>query len=106
MKKQVKIFFTDFWSKHNPEKNYFIDLLRTKYDVLLDQKNPDFIMYSCFGTDFLNYNCPRIYFCGENFRPDFNNCDWAFTSDYFSKKIDGIERHYRLPIYILFLIDQ
>jgi hypothetical protein len=100
MKKQIKIYFTDIWQRYNPEKNYFIDLLRTKYDVLLDNENPDFILYSCWGADFLNYNCPRVFFSAESIRPDFDNCDWAFTSDFCSKKVDGIERHFRFPVYM------
>ena len=103
MKKQIKIFFVDFYRdlgcSLNPEKNYYTDFLRTKYDVIISKDNPDFLFYSCFGTEFLNYNCTRIYHTSENVRPNFDNCDWAFSSDYLSHKIDGIERHYRLPVY-------
>ena len=101
MKKQIKIFFVDFWEELQPEQNYFTDLLRTKYDVIITKDNPDFIFYSCFGTEFLNYNCTRVFYSGEIFaHPNFDNCDWSFASDYLNHKIDGIERHYRLPVYV------
>lgn len=55
------------------------------------------IVYSCFGTEFLKYNCPRIFYSGENIRPDFKFCDFAFTFDYNDDK-----RHFRLPLFRLY----
>lgn len=94
MKQTIKIYFTDFWSNFNKNDNYFLDIIKMKYDVVLDPKNPDFLMYSCFGTDFLKYNCIRIYFIGESFPIYWKDCDWAFSSHYINNS-----RHYRLPIY-------
>lgn len=97
MKRKIKIFFTDFWPVFNIYDNYFTNLLSKRYDLEVTSENPDFLLYSVFGTDFLRYNCTRIFYTGENVRPDFNDCDWAFTFDLLKH-----ERHYRLPLYPLF----
>ena len=48
------------------------------------------------GTEFLKYNCPRIFYTGENIRPNFKFCDFAFTFDYNDDK-----RHFRWPLFKL-----
>lgn len=97
MKPKIKLYFTDFWPVFNIEKNYFTELLSERFEIEISPENPDYIIYSVFGTDFLRYNCTRIFYTGENVRADFRDCDWAFTYD-FSKD----PRHYRLPLYPLF----
>jgi len=97
MKKRIKIYFTDFWPGFNIEDNFFINLIKNEYDVQLDRNNPDFIFYSNFGTDYTKYNCTRIYYTGENTRPDYSECDWAFTFDF-----SDDYRNYRFPLYGIF----
>lgn len=97
MRKSLKIYFTDFWNTFKLEDNYFVNLLKEEYEIKLDSENPDFLFYSNFGIDYYKYKCPRIYFTGENVRPDFTECDWAFSFDYSNDK-----RNYRLPLYALF----
>ncbi|WP_016989022.1 glycosyltransferase family 10 domain-containing protein, partial [Flavobacterium sp. ACAM 123] len=77
--------------------NYFYNLLVQKYIVNIDE-NPDFLFYSCYSNDYLNYNCTRIFFTGENVRPDFLACDFAFSCDYNKQK-----NHFRLPLYSLYI---
>ncbi len=97
MKPKIKIFFTDFWSVFKIENNYFLDLLNDDYEVEITDVHPDLIFYSVFGTEFNKYRCKRVFFTGENIRPDFNKCDWAFTFDY-----SDDSRNFRLPLYALF----
>ncbi|MDR0926676.1 MAG: glycosyltransferase [Ignavibacteria bacterium] len=94
MKKTIRIYFTDFWSNFIKEDNFFLWAIKEKYDVILDKETPEYLIYSMFGDDNINYDCVKIFFCGENVRVNYKNCDWSISSDY----IDN-ERHYRLPIY-------
>lgn len=95
--KEIKLNFVDFWLGFDKTNNYFYNLLVQKYNVILDEK-PDLLFYSCFGEEFLKYNCTRIFYAGENKRPDFLACDFAFTFDYNKSK-----NHFRLPLYSLYI---
>jgi len=97
--KVIKINFTDFWPDLDKTNNYFYNLLAEQYTVIIDE-NPDLLFYSCFGTDYLNYKCKRIYYTAENLRPDFAGCDFAFSFEFNSKK-----NHLRLPLYLLTIED-
>ncbi len=95
MQKKIRIHFCDFWKEHTFENDFFINLLKDKYDFVLDEKNPDFVICSCFGKKYRNYECPRIFYSGENITPDFNVYDYAISCDY----IDFGERYLRVPVY-------
>jgi hypothetical protein len=96
MKPRIKLAFCDFWPGFDPSNNYFTRLLASEYEIELAEK-PDFLLYSCFGVDHLKYKCIRIFYSGENVRPDFWVCDYAFTFDF----RDRVE-HYRLPLYAMY----
>ena len=96
MKKKIKINFADFWPDFIKTDNYFYNLLRQVYDVEISE-SPDFLFYSAFTNTHKKYKCLKIYYTGENRRPDFNECDYAFTFDY----IDNPD-HYRLPLYVMY----
>jgi hypothetical protein len=72
-------------------------LLIQKYKVCIDEK-PELLFYSCYSNNYLNYNCTRIFYAGENVRPDFFACDFAFSFDYNHRK-----NHFRLPLYSLYI---
>ena len=91
---KIKLHFSDFWNGYRPDENIFLTLLRTKYEVELDEENPDLVIYSCFGKNYLKYKCTRVFFSCENMRPDFSACDYAITFDYNSRP-----NHYRFPLY-------
>lgn len=95
--KEIKINFVDFWSGFDKTNNYFYNLLVQKYNVIIDE-NPDILFYSCYSNTYLNYKCTRIFFTGENIRPDFLACDFAFSFDFNSR-----ENHFRLPLYSLYI---
>jgi len=98
-RKNIRINFSDFWHGNSPEdikeRNPIYQLLSRRFNLqLCDQ--PDFLVYSSriFGHEFLKHRCIRIFYTGENDRPDFDQCDFAFSFDYLDDP-----RHYRLPLY-------
>ncbi len=96
MRQHIKLAFTDFWGGFNPRDNYFTRLLSTDFDVEVCD-NPDFLIYSCFGKNHRQYRCTRIFYTGENERPNFRECDYAFSFDYCIRP-----DHLRLPLYLLY----
>jgi len=97
MKKTIRINFVDFWNGFIKEDNYFIHLLSRVYNVELSD-DPDFIIYSCYGRQYLKYKCIRIFYTAENQRPDFSGCDYALSFD-----LQTGPRQYRLPLYALYI---
>jgi hypothetical protein len=98
MGKKIKVWFTDFWLNFDKENNIFMDLLRERYEVELDEKNPDFLFFSLFGMNHIFYKCTRIFFSGENMPADMNRCDYSFSFE----MPNGNPRKYRLPHYYQF----
>lgn len=93
----IKVNFSDFWSDFDKKNNYFYNLLSKKYNVIIDKK-PDLLFFSCFGQEYLKYTCKRIFYTGENKRPNFLICDFAFSFDYNTRA-----NHFRLPLYSLYI---
>jgi len=98
-KSTIKLGFADFWHGNTEAElrtNPFYQLLAPHFAIELSDE-PDFLFYSCFGKQYLKYDCTRIFYAGENVRPDFNECDYAFSFDY-----PVTTRNYRLPLYHLY----
>src|SRR5262245_21456664 len=93
MKPRLKLAFCDFWRGFNPQRSYFTRLLAQRYQIELTGE-PQFVIYSCFGREHRRFRCTRIFYSGENHRPDFRQCDYAFTFEH-----SDHPRHYRLPLY-------
>lgn len=93
----IRINFTDFWHPDTEEaikaENPLYRMLSTRYQLEFSD-TPDFLVYSCFGSAFVRHNCVRIFYTGENVRPNYDECDYALSFDY---PVD--ERNYRLPHY-------
>lgn len=85
------------------QNNFFWNLLSERYHLVLDPKNPEILFYSYLGLKdiqkktFHRYKCIRIFYTGENLRPDFNECDFALSFDHSEDK-----RNLRLPLYVLY----
>jgi hypothetical protein len=94
----VKIKFVDFWPGFQPETFYpYKMLLKTEYNIIIDEVNPDIVIGSVFGNQIYNWsNKIRIIYTGENIKPDFNKCDYFMGYDNLTD-----ERVLRLPIYQL-----
>lgn len=94
MKDIIKITFSDFWIGFDPNDNYFINLLRKKFNVELSD-NRDYLIYSVFSNNHLKYNCVKILFTGENVKPNYLECDFSISFDY--KMYHG--RNIRYPLF-------
>lgn len=112
--KTIKINFADFWPNFDKTDNYFYWLFKSKYNVEISE-NPDLLFFS---VDYSKrkerdqYSATkRIFFTGENVRPNFDNdnsieyprysigrCDLAFTFDY-SQDL----RNYRFPLWAFYI---
>ena len=98
-RRTIKIMLEDFWRPAVMpyiKWNSLYTLLSKYYEIAISN-NPDFLLYSSFGYEHLKYKCLRIFYTGENVRPNFEECDYAFSFDY-----PITERNYRLPIYRLY----
>lgn len=92
---EIKVGFTDFWAGFDSKNNFFYNLLIEKYHVIISD-DPDFLFYSVYSTNHSHYRCIKILYTGENQRPNFWDCDFAFSFDHIPDK-----RNYRLPLYAL-----
>lgn len=98
MKQKVRINFSDFWHPDTLAAKFanpLYQLLSTRFDLEISEQ-PDFLLYSWFGWDFIGHDCTRIYFTGEPSRPNYLFCDWSFSFDF-----SGHPRHLRWPLYVL-----
>lgn len=78
MKKKIRCYFTDFWDGF--DYKYHLGFLLSEYEIIEDKEGPDYLFYSCFGMNHLNYNsCIKIFWCGENTVPDLNFCDYSVS---------------------------
>jgi hypothetical protein len=69
--------------------------LEDAYVLEFDDKNPDFVIHSCFGRDVLKYDAVRVAWLGENVQPDFNISDYALGFGH----ITFGDRYRRVPLY-------
>ncbi|MFN3405096.1 MAG: glycosyltransferase family 10 domain-containing protein [Cytophagaceae bacterium] len=97
MSKAIKIKFTDFWSGFVDRDSFLFHFLEKHFNVVLSE-DPDFLIYSVWGNDFLKYDCIRIFHTMENVVPDFNECDYSFS--FVHDTFDG--KNYRLPNYVAY----
>ncbi|MDA7558596.1 glycosyltransferase family 10 [Flavobacteriaceae bacterium] len=100
MKTKLKIKFTDFYDGFIWNGHCLYKYLNQYFELELSD-TPDIIIYSCYGTEFLKYSCPRIFYTAENIRPNFRFCDFAVSFDYNNNK-----NHFRLPLYSVYFTNQ
>lgn len=94
----LKLYFTDFWSNFDKENNFFTQLLRKDYEVIITEDQPDILIYSWEGKDFLNFDCIRIYYTPENWlMPKYKECDFSLSFEYWDDP-----RNLRVPNYLLY----
>ena len=93
----LKINYSDFWENFDKSDNFFCDILKKNYTLEISD-DPDYLFYSCYGNEFLKYDCIRIFYTSENQRPNFLQCDYALSFDFSKNK-----NHFRLPLYHLYI---
>lgn len=114
--KKLKINFVDFWDGFDKTNNYFYHLLKLKYDVAIEEEKPDLLFFSVDYSKskernkYKNHKCKKVFYTGENVRPNFSTfdidsdrysigkCDYAFTFDFINHP-----RHFRLPLWVLYI---
>lgn len=92
--KEIKIKFIDMWSGFEPESSLIFSLLRKRYKVVLSD-NPDYVICSVYGEEYLKYDCIRIFWTGECLTPDFNLYDYAVAFDF----LEFGDRYFRMPLF-------
>lgn len=96
----LKLGFTD---THTHLANFFYSILSKRYEIVIDNINPDFLIFGDenFGINNKNFsrnNCTKIFYTGENRRPENYDCDYAITFDHIKTNW-----HYRLPLFIIYM---
>lgn len=97
----LKIAFAGWWGGFSAGDNYFYNLLSAEYEVQISME-PHVVFFSAFGDlknrARLTRELPglKVFYTGENVRPDFGQCDLALSFDYLDD-----ERNYRLPLWAL-----
>ena len=93
--KTIKVKCIGFWGAFDPRDNFILDLLKKRYQVELSDE-PEYLFYSTSTEDFLDYDCVRIFYTGENVCPDFNLCDYAIGFE----RLTFADRYLRRPFYL------
>lgn len=100
----MNLSFSDFWGGVNPHNNFFTDLIqsiRPNCNVVpFSNEHTDVLIYSCFGRQHQTADRSRvkkIFYTGENIRPNFNECDYSLTFDFDSYG----DRNIRLPLWLI-----
>lgn len=98
-RERLRLDFSDFWPGFDKADNWLTNTLLRRFDVEVCD-DPDILLFSCYGSDFRNYDCTRVLLSWENRGWGFSQCDWAFTSDRLAHP-----RHLRLPLWVSWLDD-
>ena len=98
-KRIIKINFCDMFKGFDKQDNIFVDVINRYFDGYEISEEPDFLIYSCFGTNhhkYMNKRCVKIFYTGEAITPNFCECDYAIAFD----NIVFGERYIRRPIWM------
>lgn len=96
---RLTLAYSDFMQPFNGRDFLFTCLLRDGYDIEIveDFTKADLLIFSDHGTAHQKFQGRKIYYTIENMLPDYDECDFAITSNFRR----GDSRHYRLPYYAL-----
>jgi len=94
--KKLKINFTDTWDAC---VQFFVDILSNRYNVEIS-KDAEYLLFcdENFGntnTSYKKTDITKIFYTGENCRPENYECHYAITHDH-----NFHPWHYRLPLYV------
>lgn len=95
-KPHIRLGVCDMWPSYDPANCPMLRLLRSRFDIEFCD-DPQFLIYSVFGEKHYRHQCLRIFFTGENVRPNWSECDYAFTFDHTDHP-----DHFRWPLYALY----
>jgi len=82
---------------------FFMDVLQQRYHLEIDNHSPDYLLFGDdnFGTSnkkFSKKDCIKIFYTGENRRPEQYDCHYAITFDH-----NNNPWHYRLPLFVIYM---
>ncbi len=92
--KKIRVKFVDQWFGHRLERDIMFNLLCKHCDVELSD-NPEYLFDGGLGHEYLNFDCIKILWLGENVVADFNNFDYAVGFDH----LVFMDRYLRVPLY-------
>jgi hypothetical protein len=97
--RKLKLGFTD---THDHLAQFFSSILANRFDIEIDNENPEYLIFGDenFGTNNKKFNrsdVVKIFYTGENRRPENYDCDYAITFDH-----NFNNWHYRLPLYVIY----
>ena len=98
--KKLRLGFAD---THEHLASFFNAILSSRFDLEIDNDNPEFLIFGDknFGNDNLKWSksdCIKIFYTGENQRPENYDCHYAITFDHNFKPW-----HYRLPLFVIYM---
>ena len=99
----MNISFADFWDGFDYNNNFFIHLLKSinsNYNFIPFSDQTEVLIYSCFGRShhYADRNkVKKIFYTGENLRPNYNECHYSLTFDFDTYNGKNI----RLPLWML-----
>jgi hypothetical protein len=97
---KLKIGFVD---THDHIASFFKNILSARYDLEIDNDNPEFLLFGDdnFGNNNLKFSkqdCIKIFYTGENRRPENYDCHYAISFDH-----NFNNWHYRLPLFVIYM---
>ena len=96
MKKKIRCCFA---GASLPNVKRKLVTLFDEYDVVIDEKNPDYVFFSSANFGHIEYNhCIKIFYTDENIIPNFNECDYAVGL----APLEFGDRYFRSYVYDLF----
>tara|TARA_Y100000310_G_scaffold295509_1_gene326921 strand:+ start:466 stop:1329 length:864 start_codon:yes stop_codon:yes gene_type:complete len=98
----MKIAFTDFWLDFQPHHNFFKDLFEDIYgDIKVTSPTEcDVLFFGPYGAQHKSFSKDKIikiFYTGENERPNFDDCTYSLTFDF----EDYGGKNIRLPLWFL-----
>jgi len=95
----LKVGYQHFWPDFNQHDNVFTWILRHKYNVIIDNNNPDLVIS---GGGPKRNGIKTVYFSGEPFflsNEEFDNiCDYGMSGYYIDKS-----NYFRFPLYLYYI---
>jgi hypothetical protein len=97
---KLKLGFTD---THQHLADFFYSILSTRYSIEIDNNSPEFLIFGDdnFGHNNLKFSkkdCIKIFYTGENRRPENYDCHYAISFDH-----SNMTWHYRLPLFMVYI---
>ena len=98
----MNIAFLDFWEPFDKHNNFFYHALKEiRSDInIVGPEKSDLLIYSVFGENHQKFkNCKKLFFTGENIKPNFRNCNYSISFDF----RDYRNKNFRLPLWYLYI---